>query len=55
MDESKKEAIKSWPVPRNIYDVRSFYRLASFYRRFIKNFTSFMAPMMEVIKGTTVQ
>lgn len=31
VDESKVEAIRSWPIPKSIYDVRSFHGLASFY------------------------
>ena len=32
VDEAKIEAIKSWPTPKTVTQVRSFYGLAGFYR-----------------------
>jgi len=51
VDPIKAEAINSWPIPNSIHDVRSFHGLASFYRRFIKNFSSVAAPLTDCIKG----
>jgi hypothetical protein len=31
MDPSKVEVIKNWPSPRNVFEVRSFHGLSSFY------------------------
>ncbi|WMV38006.1 hypothetical protein MTR67_031391, partial [Solanum verrucosum] len=50
VDESKIDAIKNWPIPKSISDIRSFHGLASFYRRFVKGFSTIAAPLTEVIR-----
>ncbi|XP_060210581.1 uncharacterized mitochondrial protein AtMg00860-like [Lycium barbarum] len=50
VDEEKVESIKTWPTPKNAFDVRSFHGLASFYRRFVKGFSTIASPMTELIK-----
>ena len=51
MDPSKVEAIESWPVTKSIHTKRSFHGMVSFYRRFIKHFSTLVAPIIESVKG----
>ena len=50
MDPKKVQAIIDWPSPRNIFEVRSFHGLASFNKKFIKNFSGICSSIIETIK-----
>jgi uncharacterized linocin/CFP29 family protein len=50
MDSDKVKEIKEWSLPRNILEVKIFHGLASFYRKFIRNFSVICASMKDIVK-----
>jgi hypothetical protein len=50
MDEEKVKAIQDWPTPKLVSEVRSFHGLPSFYRRFVKDFSTIVASLTKIVK-----
>jgi len=44
-DPRKIDAVKDWPVPKSVRDVRAFLGLAGYYRRFVPSFASIASPL----------
>ena len=52
-DPKKIQAIKSWPVPVYLTDVRGFIGLCSYYRRFIQCFGTLVKPLSSLTMKTS--
>jgi hypothetical protein len=50
MEPEKVKAVKEWSSLRSMFEVRSFHGLASFYRKFIKDFSVMCVSMMDIVK-----
>lgn len=44
-DPKKTEAIRKWPKPRNITELRSFLGFCSYYRKFVHSFAAIAKPL----------
>src|SRR6266480_3603279 len=49
-DPSKIEKVQNFPVPRTLTQLRGFLGLASYYRRFIKGFSTIANPLNKLLK-----
>jgi hypothetical protein len=49
-DASKVKAIKFFPLPRNVRDIRAFLGLAGYYRSFIPNFAALSKPLTQLTR-----
>jgi hypothetical protein len=51
VDEAKIEAIKSWPISGTLTQLQSFLGLARFYRCFMRDFSTIVAPLNDLMKN----
>ena len=54
-DPAKTAAVRDWPIPETVKQVKSFLGFAGYYRRFISAFSKIAAPLNALTHGTTAQ
>ena len=52
-DPKKVEAVKKFPIPKNVKNIKEFLGLAGYYRRFINNFANISKPLTTLLKKDT--
>ncbi len=48
--DSKIAAVKNFPTPKSVENIRSFLGLAGYYRVFVKNLASIASPLTRLLK-----
>ena len=51
-DPAKTEKVAAWPCPTSVTEVQRFLGLASYYRRFIRNFAEIAKPLHRLTEKT---
>ena len=51
--QDKVSAVRDWPQPQNVTDVRSFLGLAGFYRRFVNRYAEIALPLTALTRTVT--
>ncbi|KAJ8339479.1 hypothetical protein SKAU_G00362650 [Synaphobranchus kaupii] len=50
-DSEKIAALKTWPKPNNLKELRTFLGFCGYYRRFVKDFSKIVKPLNELTAG----
>ncbi|GBG73564.1 hypothetical protein CBR_g16907 [Chara braunii] len=53
-EDSTIAAIRDWPTPRTLTELRSFLGLANYYRKFVRNFSTIAAPLRRLQKKEAI-
>lgn len=50
-DSEKIQALRTWPRPKNLKELRSFLGFSGYYRRFIQGYSSIVRPLNDLTRG----
>ncbi|KAA8496806.1 Transposon Ty3-I Gag-Pol polyprotein [Porphyridium purpureum] len=51
MDPRKVEALRDWPVPKTVTELRSFLGMTNWFRRFVKGYSTVVAPLTSLLQN----
>ena len=52
-DPGKVEQVRTWPIPENSTEIKSFLGLVSYYRRFVTDFSTVAQPLYKLTESKT--
>lgn len=53
--DKKVQEILDWPIPTNVHEVGNFHGFATFYRRFIKHFSTHITHITNCMRKGMMQ
>ena len=51
VDSKKTEAVKKWPIPKTVTNVRSLLGFTNQYRKFIPKYAHLAGPLNQLVSG----
>ena len=51
VDPAKVQAVRDWPTPCTVTDVRSFLGFGNYHRRFVPNYAEIAEPLVAITRG----